>query len=159
MIFVTVGHQMPFDRLIEAVDRWARQQGRADVFAQIGATDQLPQTIGWEKYLSPEQFDQQVAGAEAIVAHAGIGTIIAALKLHKPLLVLPRRAALGETRNDHQVATAQYFEQHGYVMVADEESELPEKLSQLASFKPLKTIGESAPEPLLLRLGEFAFGK
>ena len=159
MIFVTVGHQMPFDRLIEAVDRWARQQGRDDVFAQIGATERFPQTIQSKKYLSPEQFDHHIAAADAIIAHAGIGTIIAALKLHKPLLVLPRRAALGETRNDHQVATAKYFEQHGYVLAAYEESGLPEKLVQLSSFKPLRTIGEAAPEPLLLRLREFAFGK
>ena len=42
MIFVTVGHQMPFDRLIAAVDAWAGARGRSDVFAQIGTTSLRP---------------------------------------------------------------------------------------------------------------------
>lgn len=36
MIFVTVGHQTPFDRLIRLVDRWAEENMRHDLFAQIG---------------------------------------------------------------------------------------------------------------------------
>ena len=43
--------------------------------------------------------------AAAIVAHAGMGTILTALETGKRLLVMPRRAALGEHRNDHQLAT------------------------------------------------------
>ena len=158
MIFVTVGHQMPFDRLIDAVDAWARQRGRNDVFAQIGRTNARPKHIKWEKYLSPEQFQRNVAEASAIVAHAGTGTIIAALKQGRPLLVLPREAARQETRNDHQIATARYFEQSGYILAAYSADDLPAKLDRLESFAPRNSIGDAASEPLLRRLREFVFG-
>ena len=42
MIFVTVGAQMPFDRMCKAVDAWAAKRGRSDVFAQIGETEWRP---------------------------------------------------------------------------------------------------------------------
>ena len=42
MIFVTVGTQLPFDRLIRAVDNWAKAAGRRDVFAQIGPASYRP---------------------------------------------------------------------------------------------------------------------
>ena len=39
MIFVTVGTDSPFDRLMQVVDEWAAASGRTDVFAQIGEGD------------------------------------------------------------------------------------------------------------------------
>lgn len=36
MIFVTVGTQVQFDRLIRTVDEWAGARARSDIFAQIG---------------------------------------------------------------------------------------------------------------------------
>ena len=56
MILVTVGAQMPFDRMTRAVDAWAGERGRTDVFAQIGPTDFIPQNIEWTAFLEPEQF-------------------------------------------------------------------------------------------------------
>ena len=108
MIFVTVGAQMPFDRLVKAVDQWAASQGRGDV-AQIGSTDYRPSAIQWTRFLDPEKFKHRFETAKVVVAHAGTGSIITALQLGKPILVMPRRANLRETRNDHQVATADRF--------------------------------------------------
>ena len=39
MIFVTVGYQMPFDRMVESIDRWAGRHPDAAIFAQIGPTE------------------------------------------------------------------------------------------------------------------------
>ena len=41
MILVTVGTDLPFDRMVRVVDDWAGETGRRDVFAQIGEG-------GWE---------------------------------------------------------------------------------------------------------------
>ena len=43
----------------------------------------------------------------------------------------PRRASLGEHRNDHQVATAKRFAEQGRIEVAFNEQELATKLDQL----------------------------
>ena len=97
---------MPFNRLVRTVDDWALASGRQDVFAQIGATDWQPAHIAWSKFLQPPEFARRFAEAEVVVAHAGMGTILSALQWEKPILVMPRRASLGEQRNEHQLATA-----------------------------------------------------
>ena len=97
---------MAFDRLVEAVDRWAAERGRTDIFAQIGPSEMRPEHLEWTRFLEPAEYRSRIEEATAVVAHAGVGTILIALELGRPLLVLPRRASLGETRSDHQVATA-----------------------------------------------------
>ena len=110
MIFLTVGTQLPFDRLVAAVDAWAARNPGVGVFGQIadpGPAGYRPKNFDWVADLDPAAFDARFRAAGCIVAHAGMGTIIGALGQAKPLLVMPRRAHLGEQRNDHQFATVQ----------------------------------------------------
>ena len=118
MIFVTVGGQLPFDRLIRAVDRWASDDRRDDVFAQIGRTAFRPGSIRYTSFLVPSDFRRCLDEADYVISHAGIGTILSALERGKPLLVVPRQARFGESVNDHQVATARHFAERGMVAVA-----------------------------------------
>ncbi len=149
MIFVTVGAQMSFDRMVRAVDDWAGRHGRRDVFAQIGPTDWRPSHIEHTRFLDPPEFRRRLAEASAVVAHAGMGSIITALELGKPILVMPRRGDLHETRNDHQVATAERFRALGCVAVALDEREMAERLDQLGGLSAGARIGASASPSLL----------
>lgn len=124
MIFVTVGGQLPFDRLVHTVDRWAMDRGREDVFAQIGDSANPPQHIRWERFLSPTEFQAKAREAEVIFAHAGMGSILTALEYGKPIVVMPRRAHLGEHRNDHQWATVNRLGADVGISVAADETEL-----------------------------------
>lgn len=124
MIFVTVGTQLAFDRLIEAVDSWAETVGGDEIFAQIGPGAYKPRHLEYRDYISPGEHQERMAAADVIVAHAGMGTILRALELGTPVLVMPRKAALGEHRNDHQLATAARFSEAGRVTVFDDEHEL-----------------------------------
>jgi UDP-N-acetylglucosamine transferase subunit ALG13 len=128
LILVTVGGQLPFDRLIRCVDAWAAQAGPVEVLAQIGDGTYQPQHLRWERSLAPSRFREVFARAEAVIGHAGIGTILTALELEKCLLVFPRRADHGEHRSDHQLGTARYFEQQGHVLAAYDEQEVPQKI-------------------------------
>ena len=157
MIFVTVGHQMPFDRLIRAVDEWAAIAKRTDVFAQVGVSRIQPRHIQFQQFMSPDEFRQKMSEASAIVGHAGTGTIIAALQYRKPLLVLPRLAKLGETRNDHQIPTARHFSEAGYVLAAADDRDLISKLDEVERFAPPARISDRASPRLLQTLREFAF--
>ncbi len=56
MIFVTVGAQMPFDRLVRSVDRWAAAEQRSNVFAQISTGSWIPQHIQWTEFLTPAEY-------------------------------------------------------------------------------------------------------
>jgi UDP-N-acetylglucosamine transferase subunit ALG13 len=159
VIFVTVGAQAPFDRLIRAVDEWAVARGRSDVFAQIGSTDFLPKSISAKKFMDPLEFRKCVETADVIVAHAGMGSIITALECGKPIIVMPRRGSLKETRNDHQVATASYLSKHGRVTVAMDEEELIGKLDNVGSPQEMERISQHASPRLIATIRNFIEGK
>lgn len=155
MIFVTVGAQMPFDRMIRAVDAWCGRRKDVDVFAQIGRTSLVPKNFRWVEFLNPPRFRECFQAASAIVAHAGMGSIITALQLGKPILVMPRRGDLGETRNDHQVATAAHFHELGYVSVAFDEEQMLRRLDQLDRLGTGPLIGPRASPFLLAAIRNF----
>jgi UDP-N-acetylglucosamine transferase subunit ALG13 len=130
LILVTVGTQGPFDRLVRAVDRWAASSGRSDVLAQIGTQAWRPAHIRWTELLEPAAFREAFEGAELIVSHAGIATLVSALELGKTIVVMPRLARLREHRNDHQVATAEHFCRKHHVRVAASEAEIASTLDE-----------------------------
>jgi exopolysaccharide biosynthesis glucuronosyltransferase PssE len=158
VIFVTVGTQLPFDRMVAAVDAWAGLDPARRVFAQIGPSDLRPRHIDYKAFVSPAECQEMMLRADAIVAHAGMGTILRALELGKPLLVVPRRAALGEQRNDHQLATARRFAELGRVAVAFDESDLPRKLDELDRLVGQDGIGAYAPDAFIAALRGFIDG-
>jgi UDP-N-acetylglucosamine transferase subunit ALG13 len=155
VIFVTVGAQMPFDRLVLAVDLWARGRGRHDVYAQIGDAGATPTHIAWTRFLEPPEFERRVRECHAIVAHAGMGSILTALEHEKPILVMPRRGALRETRNDHQVDTAERLAATGKVHVAMDEHALPHALDDLLAHPTAQRIGPHASHDLITAVRGF----
>lgn len=155
-VFVTVGAQMPFDRMVRAVDEWAGRRDRgADVFAQIGDATYEPRHVRFARFLEPPEFKAAYERADVIVAHAGTGSILAAMELGKPIVVMPRRAALRETRNDHQVATAERFQALGRIPVAWDERELGEILDRLDGIEGAKNVGKHASPELLDAIKRF----
>jgi UDP-N-acetylglucosamine transferase subunit ALG13 len=158
MIFVTVGAQMPFDRLVKAVDQWVCERGRDDVFAQIGITEYRPENIQWTPLLSTEEFTLRCETAKVIVAHAGTGSIITALQLGKPILIMPRRASLRETRNDHQVATSEQFRRFDSVVVALDEKELIIQLDRMDNLRGRLAIAPHASRELVGAIRDFIDG-
>lgn len=104
MILVTTGTQLPFDRLIMAIDELAPSLNEP-VFAQIGVSGYRPRNIEWTAKLHPAQFDERMRAASLVVSHAGIGTILRAKRYGKPIILFPRQVIHGEQRNDHQLAT------------------------------------------------------
>lgn len=149
MIFASVGHQMPFDRLIRRLDSWASRHRDTQVFAQIGETDFRPQWIEWVRVLSPADFRERMSEAELVVAHAGTGVILMALELGTPIVVMPRKAALRETRNDHQLATAQRFGETGRVTVVDESEAFDVALDKCKGLKVQSRISPHASPELI----------
>jgi UDP-N-acetylglucosamine transferase subunit ALG13 len=135
VIFVTVGGQLPFDRLVHTVDRWAADQRRSDVFAQIGSSESPPAHIEWARLLSPPDFQAKARSADVIIAHAGMGSILTALDLGKPIIVMPRRAHLGEHRNDHQWATVEHLGGDVGIIVAADEEALLDRLGGLGELQ------------------------
>lgn len=155
MIFVAVGTQLPFDRLIRAVDEWAGRKQRCDIVAQVGPTTYRATNMVARPFLDPAEFRRCVEHAEFIVSHAGMGTIITALELGKPVIVMPRRAELREHRNDHQLATARHLLLQGRVKVAFDERALITELDSLNREEGREPISQYASRPLIDTLATF----
>ncbi|MCW1914806.1 hypothetical protein OJ996_14560 [Luteolibacter sp. GHJ8] len=157
MILVTVGTDMPFDRMMKVVDEWAGESGRKDVFAQIGEGGWEPRHIPFVNFFDPAEFKQHFAEARLIIGHAGMGTILSALLHGKPILVMPKLARLGEHRNEHQTATAKRMMELGNVNVAFDEDEMRAKLSLVDSLQARGPIGAYASGPLVEGIRDFIF--
>jgi UDP-N-acetylglucosamine transferase subunit ALG13 len=155
VIFVTVGTQLPFDRFIAAVDSWAAARPGSRVFAQIGPSELQPRHIEFRDFIAPAECRVLMAQADVIAAHAGMGTILSALELGKPVVVMPRVAALGEHRNEHQLATARRFADLGKVRVAFDEHELADALDQLGAPATQDRISPYASDRLIRTLRDF----
>ena len=155
MIFVTVGSDVPFDRLVSAVDEWAGLTGRRDVFAQIGRSSLRPSHIEHTAFIDPRVFVDRMKQASVVVSHAGMGTILTALYYQKPLLVMPRRASLGETRSDHQFATARHLAEIAKIAVAPDEVALIDKLQTIDGLRAQHLISSHAQPELIAALKQF----
>lgn len=105
MILVTIGTQLPFDRLIREVDSVARCTDE-EFFGQVGNGKYKPENFPYVDKLFPHEFEAKVKEARAIIGHAGIGTVLTGQKYNKPVILMPRMRKFHEHRNDHQVATA-----------------------------------------------------
>lgn len=155
MILVTVGTDLPFDRMVKVIDAWARERGRNDVFAQIGVGGWKPEYIRYSEFLQPDEFKEYFKSAKVIISHAGMGTILSALLHCKPILVMPKLAKLGEHRNEHQTATAIKMKEIGNINTAFDEIELRNHLDHLDELKPSTQIGSFASQGLINGISEF----
>ncbi len=157
MIFVTIGTQEPFDRLIAIMDEIAGSIDE-EVIAQVSNSKFVCKNMVTKDFLSPTEFDDLFFRARLIISHAGMGTIISALERNKPIVVLPRIAKLGEHRNEHQLATAKKMADLKYIHVTYDENELNEKVLELVKavdIKPLHVLGKKASDSLLSSLTDF----
>jgi UDP-N-acetylglucosamine transferase subunit ALG13 len=156
MVFATVGTQLPFDRLLRALDTWAGIHREVPVIAQTGQSAARYPHLQTCPHLDQQAFARTFAAAQVVVAHAGMGTILTALDLGKPLILMPRRADLGEHRNDHQRDTAAQLAQLSNVTVVETSEALCVALTRaLAGPTALDMRAAVASPPLIQAIRSF----
>lgn len=157
MILATVGTQLPFPRMLVALDRVAHEHG-IEIVAQTCANSEHVTAIEQRPFLAPAEFERLADAAKLIVAHAGIGTIFAAARARKPLVLYPRRASLGEHRNEHQMATAGAVEGRTGIYVARTDAEL-ERWLTAGTLEPV-ALGHAPTKPALVgAVADFVAGR
>jgi beta-1,4-N-acetylglucosaminyltransferase len=146
LIFLTVGNWYKgFDRLVEGVDNLIRHGIiQEHVVAQIGYGAYRPTVMRVVDFCSPSDFRTLIAESRLVISHAGVGTIMEAVAQCRPIIVVPRRSALGEVSNDHQLTTARQLEAERKVLVAYEVADIPGKLAEAENFVPVR--GDSGKE-------------
>ena len=154
-LYITVGTQMPFDRMIEAVDLWLFNNPGVKAFAQVGPGGFQPKNMDWTKFIEPTEFIKQVIKSDVLVAHAGMGSIITALQYGTPIVIIPRQEKLGEHRNNHQLATASRFTDFEGIRVANDEIELPGVLDKIIDIPSSQPISKYASDELIKAVSGF----
>jgi UDP-N-acetylglucosamine transferase subunit ALG13 len=150
MIFLTVGTQLPFERLIKCVDQLCEQHRSLKVVGQIGNCSYTPKHFEYHNTLSIQDFNKLFLSADHIISHAGMGSILTALSNNKPILMMPRKAQFEEHRNDHQLGTAKNFADKDGCYVFNDLIELDHHytnvinnkllLSSVSKYAPVETI-------------------
>jgi len=140
LIFVTVGTQYPFDRLLAAVDAWAANSGER-VVAQVGGSPTRYPNLETVGFMSAEKFEDLLGEADLVVSHAGMGTIIECGMRGKPLIIFPRDHTLGEHTDDHQVGSATRMENIGLAKVVHSIDDLAPTLDE---WKAIESRGINA---------------
>lgn len=153
MIFCTIGTQAPFDRFLKIIDAIAKDLDE-EVIVQVLQTEYEPHNAKLKSFMPPDDFNKIFAEARMIVSHAGMGTIISAMQLEKPIVIFPRIAALGEHRNEHQLATARQMDKMHYVHVAYDEKDLRNFMMD-KNLKSLHKLDDVASESLISTLIDF----
>ncbi len=153
-IFVSVGtHPQPFDRLLRELDGLLESGNlNAEIFAQSGACAYKPEHFRAKPFLSQKEYDRRMKEARIIIAHGGAGTIINALLLKKPVVVVPRLQRYGEHTNDHQLDLAEALAKRKKTLYVKDMKELGEAIKKAHSFRPSSA---SDREKLEKRLSSF----
>ncbi|WP_380784248.1 glycosyltransferase [Sphingomonas sp. R86520] len=157
MIFASVGSMLPFDRLTRAVDAWAGENPKTRVLIQIGSGVYEPQYAEWTRMMPHEVYLKHMTDCRLFVAHVGIGSILQALELGRQMLMLPRRASLGEHTTDHQLDTATKFHHTAGLAIVDDTPSLHLAMSKLLA-SPLSNadrLSSFAPESMTNKIRDF----
>ena len=158
MIIVTVGMQLGFDRLIAAMDALAPDLAMP-VIAQTGKGSYAPRNMEARAKISPAEFEALVSQARLIVSHAGIGTVLTAARCRKPIVLMPRRADLGEHRNDHQLATVAKLTGRPGILVAADETALGTRIEQGLDLTGWTAVQSATAQQLHTALAAFIEGR
>ena len=72
--------------------------------------------------LSANDLDAEMHAADVVIAHAGIGSALSALRAGKIPILVPRRGHQGEHIDDHQDQIARYLVDRGLAISGDADS-------------------------------------
>jgi len=138
MIFMAVGTQFPFNRLVRYMDEWA-EQNKETVIAQIGDGNYTPKHMQFARFMDGEKYNNNIQQAAVFVSHAGMGNIISAKELGTPIIVINRQFKLGEHRNDHQADGLKWMGKLDGVYAATSQDELYHHLETILADKQTAT--------------------
>lgn len=146
MIFISLGTQkFQFNRLLKYIDEKIKcQEISEEVFAQIGYSTYIPQSYEYKDFLDKNEFESIIEKSNLLITHAGVGTIIAAMKYEKPIIVVPRLSKFEEHVDDHQLQIAEAFSRKNLIISNGEKIEdLIDNINKAPQFKFEKYISSN----------------
>jgi len=126
LIFVTVGtHEQPFNRLLKIVDEMRLDQ---EIIVQYGFSTYRFENCTNQPFVEFDEMRGMMSRADAVVTHAGVGSIMLALSVGKRPVVVPRLRRFGEHVDDHQLEVAHAFARAGKITLLMPGDDLAQKI-------------------------------
>jgi UDP-N-acetylglucosamine--N-acetylmuramyl-(pentapeptide) pyrophosphoryl-undecaprenol N-acetylglucosamine transferase len=116
----------------------------AEVLWQTGDTDVSEFGIEGHHAIPERDLSQAMREADVVVAHAGVGTALAALEIGKLPVLVPRRVSFGEHVDDHQIQITSELGSRG-LAVAVEADDLGLEHLLTAARSRVATLPEDPP--------------
>jgi UDP-N-acetylglucosamine transferase subunit ALG13 len=133
VIFATVGStQFRFDRLVQALEQLPVEQ----LFVQHGPVPPPAAAGRATDFMQFPEVVESMERADAVVSHAGAGSILCALRVGHVPVVVPRLQRFGETVDDHQVELARALAQDGKVICVEDLNRLGEAVASAPPRQP-----------------------
>lgn len=140
LIFVILGTQdKKFPRLLNAIQS-AIDEGKIskdeEIIVQAGSTKFKSDDMKIVDYMGVEEFEDYIDKARLVICHAGVGTILTALKKGKTIIAAARLRMYYEHVNDHQLQILENFSEKGYIIALDDFDDIGKALKKAETFKP-----------------------
>jgi UDP-N-acetylglucosamine transferase subunit ALG13 len=137
VIFVTCGSSPAgFERMMRALEVLPP----SELTVQHGPVAPPPCATGYD-FLPYGRIVELMHEADLVISHAGVGSIMCALRAGHVPIVFPRLKRHGETVDDHQVELAQALAERGTVLLAT----CPEELLSAVAAGPAPAARRAHP--------------
>ena len=138
MILVTLGtFPTEFTRPLIAIDALCRSGIlQEEVIVQCGHTSFESTYLTMRPFIAPDELTGLTKNARLIITHAGTGSLIKAIKLHKKIIAIARLSKNEEMVDDHQVEILNEFSKLNYILPWAENVPLENILEKVDDFEP-----------------------
>lgn len=139
-IFISVGTQLPFDRLIKLVES-VFDNRNCELFFQVGIDGYKPHIGTSKETLEQAEYAERLKSCDLFICHCGTGSLVSAVEFNKPVICMPRLVEHREHRNNHQYDASRKLD--GSVFrVVDSAEQLMDLLDELYSVGLKTNYGE-----------------
>lgn len=115
-VVVTVGtERFPFPRALETVAGVLPTD--VDALIQTGHTTPSPLLPQARPWVPADEFGKAIERADLVITHAGVGSVLTALRSGRHPVVIPRISSRGEHVDDHQAELARVLGDRGLATV------------------------------------------
>lgn len=150
-VLVTLGTiPFPFTRLVRSVNRITPPG--CEVRWQFGATMPDGTASEGQSYMSASTMAEEMRHADAVIAHAGIGSAMACLDAGKVPILIPREKRYGEHVDDHQREIAEVLSDRGLAVYQPVESLTWDAVVEASKRR---VVRRRCMEPLLIETGRY----
>ena len=138
MILLLLGtFKKDFSRPIKALEKAVKDGFIQDlIIVQAGNTMYHSTQLEIRQFFDSDELDTLYTAAEIVITHAGVGSILRGLKMHKKVIAIARLYKYQEHVDDHQLDILEEFANQGYLVAWNEGDDITTLITKARNFIP-----------------------